>query len=356
MVAQEKLQKLQSNCINRDSMPGPHPYLIVAVASVGRHQAQASNTFQSVQPKRLSKHLPRAGMAAVRSLSKKILLKSSSSVSVTSMDSVFLLSCDYFDNAVKVHSAEALHLEYKCNWLHRGAIKCIAVGDNGVIVTGGEDATCRVWILDRPEMATALLDSTMPDCFSDVIERLACVHVLWGHQSSISSVCVSSALDVVISGGTDGSICVHRALSGDFVRFIDVGSTEKEGRPNSTRKRGIRRVAINKWGLLVIHTEDGMLHKGTVNGAILLSIEAHDLLNALEISLEGETVVSGGENGHLLARSMRDLSVIYKLDFSMNGPIEYISFSPMNSMFSKYFLCVGSNNGTLALVYPDVIE
>lgn len=78
----------------------------------------------------------------------------------------------------------------------------------------------------------------------------------------------------------DNAVCVHRALSGDFVRFIQVGNDGEHAR----RNRGIRRIAINKFGLMVIHTEDGMLHEGTINGEILLYVDARDSLNALEIS------------------------------------------------------------------------
>lgn len=151
----------------------------------------------------------------------------------------------------------------------------------------------------------------------------------------------------------DNAICVHRALSGDFVRFIQVGNDGEHAR----RNRGIRRIAINKFGLMVIHTEDGMLHEGTIKGEILLYVDARDSLNALEISAEGEALLSGGENGHFLIRALGDLSVLYTLDFSAHGSIRCISFTQMNcTSFSKCCACVGSNNGQLTLVYPRLAE
>jgi WD40 repeat protein len=359
---QDSLQKLRCTLINQDSLPGSYPYLIVAIALGGRNQELTSCTLQQFPTKNLPKHLPTASMRAVRrGLSKAFLFKSTSSISASSTESVFLLRCDYFDSTISVFSTEAPQREYKCNWLHRGPITCIAVGENGLVVTGGNDATCRVYILDHPEMVMALLESTTTNSFRDIMEsdqiqRLACIQVLWGHNSSIQSICVSSLLDIVVSGGTDGTICVHKALSGELIRFIDLWSSEEADVTMATRKRGIRRIAVCKWGLLVIHSEDGMLHKGTVNGDILLSVDARDTLNALEISSEGEIVVSGGQIGHFLVRNLGDLSVVYTLDLSMNGPIEHVSFSQKNSSFTKCCICVGSKNGAIVLVYPEVID
>lgn len=359
---QESLQKLRCNLIDQDSLPVSYPHLLVAIAWGGSNQELTSCTLQQFATKNFPKHLPTAGMRAVRkSLSKAFLFKSTSSISGSSTESVFLVRCNYFDRTISLHLTEAPQREHKCNWLHRGPITCIAVGENGLVVTGGQDATCRVYILDHPEMVMALLDSTIPNGLSsslesDQIQRLACVQVLWGHKSSVQSICVSSLLDIVVSGGIDGTVCIHKALSGEFIRFIDLFSCQEATAPLATRRRGIRRIAVCKWGLLVIHSEDGMLHKGTLNGAILLSVDSRDLLNALEISQEGEVVVSGGQIGHFLVRNLGDLTVVYTLDLSMNGPIEYTSFSQMNSSFTKCCICVGSKNGAIVLVYPEVID
>lgn len=362
---QDDLLKLRCTDMNHNSLPGICPYFLVAIAMAGRRQEQKN--LDNHLPKRgsfknVTRNLPMRGMGAFqKSLSRKFQLKNLLSNSAPT-ESALLLCCDYFDNAITMHSTEALNIQYKCAWLHRGPITCIAVGENGLVVTGGSDATCRVWILDHPAMAMALLDSNTINSIgsiveSDQLQRLACVHVLWGHQSPISSVRLSNVLDVVVSGGADGTICVHRALSGEFIRFIDIWSFERDdASPTVALKRGIRRVAISKWGILVIHTEDGMLHKCTVNGAILLSIETRDLLNALEISLEGETVVSGGQSGLFLARKMTDFSVVYNVDLSLNGPIEHISLSPNSSSFLTCCICVCSKNGALALVYPKKID
>ena len=60
-----------------------------------------------------------------------------------------IVSCGYWDNTVKVHSTDMWRLECSDSGGHRGAIRCLAAGqDGGLLVTGGEDCTCRVWVVD----------------------------------------------------------------------------------------------------------------------------------------------------------------------------------------------------------------
>jgi WD40 repeat protein len=49
---------------------------------------------------------------------------------------------------------------------------------------------------------------------------LVCVHVLWGHQSPVRCISYSSPLDVVLSGGEDGRLCLHSVRDGSYVRCI----------------------------------------------------------------------------------------------------------------------------------------
>ena len=70
-----------------------------------------------------------------------------------------LVSCGYWDDCVKVHAVDGLKLQCSANGGHRGPIRCLALGDDGALmVTGGQDATCRVWVVDHPDMAVSLSD------------------------------------------------------------------------------------------------------------------------------------------------------------------------------------------------------
>lgn len=62
---------------------------------------------------------------------------------------LLIVSCGYWDHSVKVHSTDAWRLERSDTGGHRGAIRCLAMGqDGGFLVTGGEDCTCRIWVVD----------------------------------------------------------------------------------------------------------------------------------------------------------------------------------------------------------------
>ena len=61
-----------------------------------------------------------------------------------------IVSCGYWDNTLKVHSTDAWRLECSETGGHRGPIRCLAIGeDGGLLVTGGDDSTCRVWVVGK---------------------------------------------------------------------------------------------------------------------------------------------------------------------------------------------------------------
>merc|ERR1740121_381176 len=83
---------------------------------------------------------------------------SSTSIGITKdLLSSLLISCGYRDNTVKVHTLDCLTLKCSANGGHQGSISCLTVGDDGgVMISGGEDCTCRVWVVRHPDMAAAL--------------------------------------------------------------------------------------------------------------------------------------------------------------------------------------------------------
>jgi len=75
------------------------------------------------------------------------------------VSSSVLISCGYNDNTVKVHTLDGLRLKCSENGGHNGPINCLSIGDDGgIMITGGQDCTCRVWVVRHPEMVAALSD------------------------------------------------------------------------------------------------------------------------------------------------------------------------------------------------------
>lgn len=110
-----------------------------------------------------------------------------------------IISCGYWDHAVRLH-----FLDYSANLPlggsgsggHRDQITCICIADGGsLLVTGGQDATCRVWVVGNAPMAAAL--GSFRDDRSHAADGESsgsykvCVHILYGHEAPVTCLAVS---------------------------------------------------------------------------------------------------------------------------------------------------------------------
>ena len=263
---------------------------------------------------------------------------------------LYLLSCGYWDDTVKMHSVDNLKLLSSDLGGHRGPIQCLAMGTDGaVMVTGGQDATCRVWVVDHLDMALALHDGYtqtslgIPD---DSGSLLKLCHVLWGHAQPISCLAVSCELDAVVSGDLGGVICVHTIRRGELVRSI----IPKAGYPCCP----IRKLVLDNYGTFVVHLADQSLHTHTVNDVPLRSCNADDDLNDMKICSSGEILVTGGVKGLLVIRWMKDLSIRSTLDLAKHGPICSITFTPDDLNPNPQYMFAGSQDGLITVVSEDL--
>ena len=300
-----------------------------------------------------------------------------------------LVSCGYWDNTIKVHSTDGWKLESSDGGGHRGPIRCLAMGaDGGLLVTGGEDCTCRVWVVDFPEMAMAISDGytqTVLGNYSREDQILAPCHILLGHESAISCVAISSELGVTISGSIRGKICIHTLRTGEFVRSFS---------PSANHDVPVTKIALEEHGRMVIQIGDRRLYTYTVNGTCLCSVDAEEQIHDMKIT--GEVVVTGGENGHVYIRNLATLKILSGLNLSKHGtcqctvycifisplfyrkhahlsyallvifcytfvlfyffwagPIRCVSFTPANLNPLPQFLFIGSDNGMISIVEHD---
>lgn len=265
-----------------------------------------------------------------------------------------LVSCGYWDNTIKVHSTDSWKLESSDNGGHRGAIRCIAMGtDGGMLVTGGEDCTCRIWVLDHPEMAAALSNGYMQTALGrrpNENQVLTCCHVLVGHESAISCVALSSELGIVVSGSTGGKICIHKLLTGEFVRSF-TPSTFKLGKNAKQNPVPVTKIVLEQHGRMVIQMGDYQLYTFTVNGVCLCSVNTEEHIHDMKIT--GEVVVTGGENGHVYIRNLTTLKILSGLNLSKHGPIRCVNFTPEDLNPLPQFLFIGSDDGMISIVEQD---
>lgn len=110
-----------------------------------------------------------------------------------------ILSCGYWDNGVRLHrvnSAGKLPLDGSETGGHCGAITCLAIAqESSLLVTGGQDATCRMWVVGNAPMASALGGTSacgvIPNKGTSSKNSMVCVHVLYGHEAPITCLAVS---------------------------------------------------------------------------------------------------------------------------------------------------------------------
>lgn len=266
-----------------------------------------------------------------------------------------LMSCGYFDECVKIHSLDSLLLQHSLNGGHRGRINCLESDDEGeILVTGGDDATCRVWIVDHDALATAIADGFVKSSLgNDGMEESRCFigHVLLGHVTPVRCVAVCTKLDVVVSGSESGDICVHNIRSGKFIRSFHIDAKTKTIQ-ESCKGNGIpvMKLAIHIDGKFVAHLSDGSLHVISINGEQLSKAELGEKLNDMIICPNSETLITGGDKGCARIWRLHDLSLQCTVDVKKHGPITSLALTPVGSQF----LCIGCSDGLMSIVSRKV--
>jgi Beige/BEACH domain/WD domain, G-beta repeat len=262
-----------------------------------------------------------------------------------------LVSCGYWDNTIKIHGAESWRLMGSKTGGHCGPVRCLRVEQDGLMITGGADATCRVWVVDHADMAVALSDGyvqTALGASNDGEKLLSCCHVLWGHETPITCVDLNSDLDIAVSGSESGLICVHTVRRGDFVRSIrppalNTGSTSVAASI----------VALDSTGNFAVHMEDGGVHTFTINGVRLCGKDAGETLHDMKICSFGEMLVTGGDKCQVSIRKVVDLRICATLDLTRHGPIRCIALTPDHLNPIGQFLFVGSEDGSITIIDKD---
>jgi WD40 repeat protein len=117
--------------------------------------------------------------------------------------SCLLVSCGYWDDTVRVHSTDSLRQIACERGGHQAPVRCLAMGqDGGLMVTGGHDGTCCIWVVDHPDMSVALSDGyvqTVLGASNDGEQLLSCCHVLWGHDCKCFLCCYKGSFSETFS-------------------------------------------------------------------------------------------------------------------------------------------------------------
>ncbi|KZV83556.1 beach-domain-containing protein [Exidia glandulosa HHB12029] len=152
---------------------------------------------------------------------------------------------------------------------------CAAFADSECLVTGGEDATVRIWRLTHRS-------HDMRDRERDVGGALRLMFIMRGHTERVSCVAASRAWSIAVSGSHDGTVSVWDLNRGTYIRTISFGSGQA-----GVRER-IRFVCIHESTGYIASCSGERLALHTINGRV---IAVMDLARAASLGV-GDDIAS----------------------------------------------------------------
>ena len=187
-------------------------------------------------------------------------------------------------------------------------------------------------------MAIALSDGYVQTALghsTDSDQVLSCCHVLWGHQTAVTCVDLSSELDIVVSGSLGGRICVHTLRRGEFVRSI------------TPSPYPVDKITLDNHGRMVAHAAE-RLYLYTINGTLICSVNVGERIHDMKIT--GEVLVTGGDRCHVYMRDLTSLKILSGLDLSKHGPIRSLTLTSAELDPLPQHLLIGSDDGMISIV------
>uniref|UniRef100_A0A4W3HRR0 Neurobeachin-like protein 2 n=1 Tax=Callorhinchus milii TaxID=7868 RepID=A0A4W3HRR0_CALMI len=258
-------------------------------------------------------------------------LEMSSKLFVISHDGKLLFSAGHWDNSVRVTSVTKGKLVGQ-HVRHMDIVTCLATDYCGIhLISGSRDTTCMIWqILQQGGIPVGL--SPKP------------VQILYGHMEEITSVTISTELDMTVSGSKDGTVIIHTIRRGQYMRTL---------RPpcESSLPISIPNLAMSWEGHIIINTiiegksnlkDKNALHLYSVNGKHLQSEMIREQVSDLCVS--GEQIVLGSVEGFLSIRDLYSLK-LSAAPLAMRLPIHCVSITKENS-----HILVGLEDGKLIIV------
>ncbi|XP_075685908.1 neurobeachin-like protein 1 isoform X3 [Rhinoderma darwinii] len=258
-------------------------------------------------------------------------LEITSKLFVVSHDGKVLFSGGHWDNSIRVTSLAkgkviGQHIR------HMDIVTCLATDYCCInLISGSRDRTCMIWQISQQGGVSGDI-SAKP------------IQILYGHTDGITSVGISTELDMAVSGARDGTVIIHTIQSGQYVRTLKPPT-------DSSLLMTIPNLAVSWDGHIVIHSSlEGKgtlknkhaLHLYGVNGKYLGTEGLKEQI--LDMCVSGENIVIGSRQGHLSIRDLYSLSLSVS-PLSMRVPIHCVSVTKENS-----HILVGLEDGKLIIV------
>ncbi|GAM18020.1 hypothetical protein SAMD00019534_011950 [Acytostelium subglobosum LB1] len=237
-------------------------------------------------------------------------------------DGRYTISCGHWDNSFKLaHTDSAKPIQSVVK--HKDIVTCVAWSDEGqTLITGSRDTTLMLWnlIAHRGSSSTSRFDNVP-------------THILYGHDDEITCVDLNVELDICLSGSKDGTCIIHNLGRGEYVRSICL-----------PKQSSVNQCIISNQGHIVIYSQDDlMIYLYSINGQLLSSVETHGKLNSMIVSKDSEYLITGGDKGTVVIRTLYNLKFAYKLSF--DSAIHSLAMSN-----DQRHLMVGLEDGRLLII------
>lgn len=248
------------------------------------------------------------------------------SLSVVDGGSGRVVSCGYWDDALRVHSLDTMREIAAAVSGHIGAITCVQMDRQGgsTIITGGEDGTCRVWVLENASVLQSYYDEMRPagidSCFYDA--SLICLHVLCGHHSAIVAMFYSADMDMVVSSSEEGTINLHSVRKGVFIRTIAYRTGKKYSQLHLTphgyivtfseNEKELSLHWINGQHLILVKSPSRYYYCSTLTRLCIIFLR----ISCMTSNSLSDSLVCGHGDGILRFFRLKDLELIHSIDFS----------------------------------------
>jgi len=313
-----------------------------------------------------------------------------------------LISCGHWDFSFKVTK------------LDTGKV-IQSIAQHGDVVTSLSlvEEFGQYWLLTASRDCTVMVWEVSSLTSSNPIQSVP-YHVLQGHDDAVIAIWCDPVLDLVASGSVDGTIILHSLRDGGYIRTISHITRSEKVRPvsqnyftsssssssssrssinsSSVKRRGsggissskresggyslpgttntitphIHWVGISKAGFIISYSHnDQILCSYSINGTLLARKHTNEALYAFCFSLDGETLVTGGNLKEIRIRWCRTLTPASNgdragLQSAFNGTAPEIDIPPFPSPIrslaltkDERHLLVGLESGEMRIVVQD---
>ncbi|XP_035554738.1 lipopolysaccharide-responsive and beige-like anchor protein isoform X2 [Canis lupus dingo] len=250
---------------------------------------------------------------------------------VITSDNRYILICGFWDKSFRVYSTDTGKL-IQVVFGHWDVVTCLTrsesyIGGNCYILSGSRDATLLLWywngkssgIGDNPGSET-----TTPRA------------ILTGHDYEITCAAVCAELGLVLSGSKEGPCLIH-SMNGDLLRTL-------EGPENCLRPKLIQ---ASREGHCVIFYENGCFCTFSVNGKLQATMETDDNIRAIQLSRDGQYLLTGGDSGVLMVWQVSDLKHLFAYP-GCDAGIRAMALS-----YDQRCIISGMASGSIVLFYND---